>query len=68
MLVTTNNAAVIPQTTTVSTVTLEPLSIKESAKMIGELADYNLSKREEESLKAAVENKHWRSLPLVMAR
>ena len=67
VLVTTSNAGVIPQNNTVSTVGIEPLSIEESAKLIGRLAGYNLNEREKESLKAAVNTKQWRCLPLVMA-
>lgn len=67
VLVTTNNAGVIPQTTTVSTVTLDPLSIEESANLVGKLARYSLSESEKESLKSTVKNKHWRCLPLEMA-
>ena len=69
VLVTTSNAGVIPQNNidTVSTVGIEPLSIEESAKLIGRLAGYNLNEREKESLKAAVNTKQWRCLPLIMA-
>ena len=67
VLVTTSNAGVIPQkTTTIETVGIDPLSIEESAELVGLLAGYSLSEREKESLKAMVDKKQWRCLPLVM--
>ena len=67
VLVTTNNAKVVPISHT-SKVTVGPLSMKESSKLIGQTAGYTLSSGEEVLLKSTVEKHQWRLIPLVMAR
>ena len=70
ILVTTNNVQVIPfrHTTAASTIIVDPLSIEESTKLIEETAGYSLSSTEKTLLEATAEKKHWRLIPLVMAR
>ena len=67
VLVTTNNTKVIPSSHT-SKVTVEPLSIEESSKLIEKTADYNLSSSEKHLLESTVQKRQWRLIPLVMAR
>ena len=67
VLVITNNVKVVPISNT-SKVTVGPLSIKESSKLIGQIAGYTLSSEEEILLMSTVEKRQWRLIPLVMAR
>ena len=63
----TNNAEVIPNTLATAVVTVDPLSIEESAKLIGRLAGHKLSKEEEKLLETTADKRGWRYIPLVMA-
>ena len=68
VLVTTNNAVVIPNTPATSVVTIDPLTLEESTKVIGELARYELSENEKMFLKHEAKERGWRHLPLIMAQ
>ena len=71
VLVTTNNAGVIPQDKVAgseSTITVDPLSVEESAKLIGTLTEYELSENETQKLTTTTDIKNWRYIPPVMAR
>lgn len=68
VLVTTNNASVVPITSHTSKVTIDPLSMEECLKLIGQTAGYTLDSREEALLKSTMEQRQWRLIPPVMAR
>ena len=68
VLVTTSNAVVIPNTPATSMVTIDPLTLEESAEVIGELAGYKLTENERMFLKYTAERRGWRHLPLIMAQ
>ena len=72
VLVTTNNASgVIPQNKVAgseSTITIDPLSVEESVKLIGTLTEYELNENETQKLTTTADIKNWRYIPPVMAR
>lgn len=67
ILVTTNNAKMIPRDISVSTVETDILSAHESVKLVEKLAGYKLAEQEKENLRETARNKNWRYLPPIMA-